>query len=380
MREKYEEIKNYFSREKYQKTIELIEKYLSDKNNGIFGQILDMYMNSLIEVGRFKDAVKVLEALNKVFPTYNEDYYTLSKYMMCNELDKAEAILLKNPNDPDNAYNLGRVYSLEGKYEEAKKYFLFTANNHESEEYRNKAREQLIKISNYYRLGARVIMDYQYFKKQNKKLGPKDVIYVSKVTDTYNAKRLENDKNISHKPFVIWRIVGDKIYAFPMCLYRDASYALLASRYPNIGLNRYFGSCLVVINEEDVCKVYDQVHDDDFDNSLISVYHAMCRQKPEDMQENMVFMQSMMRQKDINVGDVLCYYNHNEDKYHYYYIVHIDVDYFIGVPVSTKFENFQVLGDITFIERGKPVYEVYHVDNETKKAVETNIKEKASRK
>ena len=379
-RELVNKIKICYRDKQYQRTIELIEEYLDQDRVGVYPQLLDMYINSLMELGLFEYATRMLEAMNKLFPGYNQSYYTSSMYLKCNEVLKAEKVLLASEKNPDNSFNLGKVYLLEGKYDKARACFMETANKHEEEEFRNKAREQLIKISNYDRLGSYIMRDYRYFKNHGGKLREKDIIYVSKVDHQYNAHRIDSDKVVSHKPYLIWKISGSKIYAIPTSLHPDADYAILAKRYPNIGLNRYANSYMVLIHEEDVCKIYDHLQDEDFAKIQISVYHAMCRGDEESLKDNSIFMDAIMRSFDVKKGDVIRYFDYNNKKYDNYYVLDVTIDSYEVVKISSKFEDYHVLGTKEVIPRNQYVYDVVKIDKEIKDKIESEIKANTNKK
>ena len=358
----------------------MIEKYLENPKYGIYASLLDMQMNSLIGLGRFSEASELLTTINKVFPLYNHNSYTVSKYMICNEVEKAEEILKGQEYDFDTAYNYGKVYSLEGRYEDAKKHFLYAANNHELVNFRNKARENLIKISNYYRLGAYVPRDYKYFKKNGGKLRVADVIYVDELLGEYNAERIEKDSTISSKPYLIWKIIGNKIYAFPMTLINNGGYTLLASKYPNTGVNRYVIPYLLTMEESHVNKIVDHIHAEDFYSIIKSLYHRILINGKDEIINNLAFTNSIARDIWVTEGKVLSIFSKEENAFHNYYVLNIyDNDYKV-VEVSLIDGIWQVIGDYMYISRNTYFYDVYNIDIDNKSVIKKQLSDKIKKK
>ena len=370
------QIKYCYADRDYVNALHLIDKYINNKNYGIYPFLLDMQMNCLIELGKFKEASEVLTDINRIFPTYNAKSYSVSKYIICNDIDKALNVLNNQEYDYDTAYNLGKVYALQGKYEEAKKHFLYAFQNHELINYREKAKRNINQILNHEQRGAYVPRDYKYFKNNGGTLREGDVIFADEVSIDVNEEKLAGDVSTFKKPYLIWKIVKDKIFTFPLSLQSNNLYSLQASKYPNTGINRYVVPYVVVINEDKVNKIYDHLIKEDFDNIKRSVYRRIISNGESDIKSNLCYINSVMRNFNINIGDILCYFDEEKHLFNNYLVLSIyDNDYKV-VKVVYNNNVWSCVDNICLISREDKVYDVYKINLDRIDTNNNDIREK----
>ncbi len=358
--ELFDLMRSNYQKRKYQVALDYIDQYIAN-NYGIFDYLLDMKMNCLIKLGQYNEAISLLDFITKYYLERNTLNYLASKYMICGEIEKAQELFKQVSYDGDAAFNLGKVSSLKGEYDTAKKHFLYAAHNHNDSNFRDKARFELIRISNYERLGSYVQRDYNYYKKQGGKLRNGDVVYVSNVSKEVNAQKFAEVYNFANKPYLIWKIVNNRVYAFPLTIEYTPGYTFTAHNYPNISMNRYVQDYLVIIDENDVIRIADHIQDNDFKCMVINLYHLMLK-NIEQYDGNIAFINSVSRSFVINQNDIISILNDNKE-IRYYLVLKVLDDSFEVIEIIKNNNDVTTIGNSLLISKSKHLYNVQHLDD-----------------
>ena len=373
-------ISDYYNDKEYEKANFLIDKYLSNKDYGVYAKLLDMKMNCLINLGRFQEASSILTLINKIYPGVNYPNYNAYNYIICNEIEKALQILLDSPYNAEIAFNLGKVYMLMGEYKKALEHYRYVIEHHQVLSYQDKARDELEKINNYNKFCAYIPRDYKYFKKNGGRLRIGDVIYTNSVSYNINAEYVRSEKSIPRKPFLIWKMLGQKIYAFPLTLKRNDIGVLKGQNYANVGVNRYFVPNLVMISEEDVHRIYDHIGHRDFENMIRNIYRSIVCDGEDAINRNNIFVNSIHQNYNVNIGDIVSYYDKEGKSINNYYIIGKNEEDYLAAQIMLENNVWNVISDISFISKSNYIYNLYQIDDRTKESIDKQLSNKVLRK
>ena len=349
----------------YKAVVRDINKYLENKY-GMVDWLLDIYVDSLIKIRALDDALKCIHFMDNYFKGFYDENDMACKYMMCNKLDDAEKILVNSEFTIDKCFNLGKVYFLQRKYLKAKEQFLLYIKNSTDELYISKAKKYLFNIENYLKFGAFCECSYQAFKESGDKLLPGHVIYLkSNIDEQLNGNY--SDVKKFNRPFMIYKIVDEKIYCFPVTTKVESRkcYILYAYKYPNIGVDRKLKDNLNVFCTDDVDKVVDYIRPNDYRNALIDLYKCFYLRKNEiSSLESNVFMKDMLVAMNVCIGDVINFYDTNTKKKSFHFVIGMNENGYETILVDTNdYVNFIVLDDnITNISKNTYVFRAIKLD------------------
>ena len=116
-------------------------------------------------------------------------------------------------------------------------------------------------------------MKYEYFRVDNE-LYQGDIIYASDVDEYYK----NIDPYALKRTYMIWKIEGEKIYAFPVTnkIPKDIRrFKLFRQNYLNFDSDRSVKDDLVIINKKDVEKVQERLPSNDYLNVLSNIYSGV---------------------------------------------------------------------------------------------------------
>ena len=262
-----ERIKESYKQKEYSRTLEYLEQYLKIKKFGFYDELFDIYINCQINLGYFENAGKNVNLMNKVFSKFYSEYDLITKYIICGMMDKAKELISNNKLCILDYYYIAKTCFLWGYHEEAKELFnhFLTISN---DPHRNKSVKDYLRKIKLYENNKNVFVetDYLNFKKNGNKLEPGHIIYTEKLLDIYKENISSTDPKKEKRPYMIWKIVNDKIYAFPVSskIYKDSFNILRTKYYPNYTYDRKVKENLVCIEDKDVIKIIDKVNKKDY--------------------------------------------------------------------------------------------------------------------
>lgn len=316
-------IKNYYYNNDYVEALELLDKYFKLYNVGVTDKILDIYIGCLINLGKIDDAKRHILLMIETFPKYYSSYSLGIRYCQCNDIDKLREIINLNDLYGVELYYLGKMCYYNQYYDEASmlfnKFLSGTKNN-----MNNEAKEYLLKIKlhneqkNLFREES-----FLNFKFKKKKLEPGHVIYVDKVRYRDN---INQDPKCDRRPYMIWKIDGEKIYCFPIAssINKRYKYVLYARNYPHIGFDRIVKDTLVCVSCRDVTKVIDKIRDDDYESVIQNIYNSICY-NDDRKNTNQLFINSVLKNFNVDNYDILSIYDVKLKKIRLYFIINKDI-------------------------------------------------------
>lgn len=315
--DKVEKMNKAFVNFDYTTAYKYLKKYLDDKNNGVYDYLIGIAIDCEIAFGRFDEALKNIEIINRVWPDFYDSKQLSDRYIRCFRPDLSEEIMNNNNLTVKEYYFLAQNYMIHGYTELAEKWLNYYVDNYDDSSLRKKAIDFLYMIEDYKDGIGFLPTTYSYLEKDGKSLEPGHVFYVNSIND----KNCENKTRI---PYMIWKIVSNDIYAFPVHELKERSdydYCIGKNKYPHIGFDRVISEPMIHIKKYNVEKVIDKIDEFDYTRALKQIYDRTCRYKNEKYD---YFFKIMNQELNINNGEVLFMYDNENKKENYYYILNVD--------------------------------------------------------
>lgn len=159
-----------------------------------------------------------------------------------------------------------------------------------------------------------------YLKKGNK-LEAGLVVYLKKQEDIQS--KYPNFENNIRYPFMIWKVEGDKIYAFPIRKYMNHGFYISSNKYlteANLACNPN----LVIFEADAISKVDMQIDRIDFNNIIKDLYERLCVLGTINNSPKNHFVAELEKSLSVSVGDIVTIYNISNHVRTYYYIIEKD--------------------------------------------------------
>lgn len=318
------ETNNNFDKYNYEENLKKLETYLENKDNVLTEGFLLKYIFTLIEMGYFEKANYYIDLTNEKFPEFFQNKKLINLYIQCHNLDKAHEMIIKENFSDKDYFILAKQFFRVGYYEEAEHYFNIIEDN----TLMNKSIYYLNKIMNYKENNKHIRINYNHFK-YNHNLKPGHIVYVRKVDDwKYQAK----DKKSAVRPYLIWDIVDDQIYAFPVSTRikinpktgQYYNYILYTQKYQNFSSDRAVKQNVVTFKEKNIEEVTELVDQDDFENILRRNYALSCTCTKTEQKEVESFRKFYKRRMHISPNDIIITYSKEDRHKNDYFVLKVD--------------------------------------------------------
>lgn len=313
--------KNYF------KTFNLIEEYLCKKNLGIYENLLEIYIDCQIHLGYYEEASKNLLIMGKMFPNYFSDYDMAKLYAKCNDIEKLKQILYSNNFSSREYNNIAVICYFNHNYKIAYEIYnyIISLNNDSNEVERSNDYIKKIKI---YQNNPHVFKPsfYSFFKKKGNKLEPGHIVYIEKIRDKYIENQLNTDPKIERRPYMIWRIIDNKIYALAISTQIKNNRAGIISKKNHLGYNidRVVKDRLVCIEEQDIREVIDKVETKEYNEIIKGIYSSICLNHDQSKKNTNIFMKTLLSELKINIYDIIIVPDFKTNTKKFYLILEYD--------------------------------------------------------
>ena len=316
--------------------VRIINKELSKGN--ISESTLFDYLISLIKIGEFENANKILNNIRKLYPEYIDDFMFTIMLIRCNKYMEAKKIVDNSNFNGNQLFKIGITFYTIGQYRLAKKTIeeatIEGFSKHYDELY--KKIHNTIEIHN--KTNQYVSMNYEYFRLNNE-LSEGDIIYVSDVDEQYK----EIDSYALKRTYMIWKIEGETVYAFPVTnkVPKDIRcYKLFRQNYLNFDSDRTVKSYIVEINKKYIQKVQERLTREDYLNVLSNIYSGIIVLGDEEKKQMMQpFVDETYNSFNIEINNVVVAYNKEEKKAKNYLVVDMDEEslYCIEVRINANY-------------------------------------------
>lgn len=361
--------KPYKSTKEYQNNIKIIKSLLS-KDEISESILFDLYV-SLIKVGEFENAYRILNNIRKIYPQYIDNFVLVIMLLRCRKVNEAQEIIKEADFNGNQLMKIGITYFTIGEYYPARE-ALENARKKSFSIHFDEIYEKIYNLSSeHLKTKKYVSMSYEYFKVKHE-LQPGDIIFVSDVDEYYKSK----DSSALNRAYMIWKIEGDRISAFPVTnkIPKDIRrFKLFKQNYLNFDTDRSVKEDLVIINKKDVEKVQERLTKDDFNNVLSNIYSGIIVQGDKDKYKMAEpFMDEMYNNFQIEKNNIIVAYNREEKRAKNYIVVDQDEDYLYCVElVVAKVQAVPANYDIKKIDKKKELLRI----NKSIKVNNTYIKE-----
>lgn len=257
----------YYKNKDYESFIKCFDKYIEDGYGFDLLNICD-YIYSLIKLHRENYAYYILKNLVKNNELSDNFKLILSSYLYCctMPIDAINVLESIKTDSYRKDYYLANNYMLAGRIDESKTIIekMLSKYSYRAEE----INELLKEINNYEKYGSFIETEYVCFCNLGGKLEPGYIIYL-KDSNKINSLNTNEYNYINSRPYLIWKIIGDELYLYPITrkdqVYR---YELSKDKYLNTPYNRYVKVALCSTNINNVRSVKDRLTIDDFNNAL----------------------------------------------------------------------------------------------------------------
>lgn len=365
-------IKKSYEKKDYRTTLQYLDEYFGAKNFGIYDELLDIYINCQINLGMLENASKNINLMKNLFPNFYTKSDLIIKYIVCRKTNEAKKMLPKIHYALDYYYIAKKCF-LWGLYAEAEQLFTHFLSISYDPFKKQSTKEYLRKIKQY-RINPNVFheTDYLHFKLSGQKLEPGHIIYTEKLLDIYKENVSNTDSKKENRPYMIWKVIDDKIYAFPVSSKADnqSTYILYHQKYPNYTYDREIKSNLVCIEEKDVERLMDKVTDEDYNTIIHNLYHLISLMHDIPKQSTKFFMDTMTKELGIKKHDVISINDFNSKSKKLYFIIDIDNKKKKYKVVEIKFKDKEttelVDGQLKNINMSTPILYTVNLDEQQK--------------
>lgn len=379
-----DEINDYYDNGEYEKTLMKIEKYFNMDNNGIFDGLMNIYIECLIKLGRLDDAYKNFELMLEMYPYYYNVFEMIIKYIDCCKEDRVNEVLENNVFSVYEIFYIARRCYFNGLYDkslELFKYFVENSNN----EIRNGSALEYIRKLELHKDNPSLFLDvsYSYFKANGCKLEPGYIICVDKVMDYFKGNEFNDDPKLSKRPYMVWRVEGNKIYAFPIStqVKRVKDDILRKEDYPVRNFDRVALTGMVCLRENDVLTVIDKVNENDYQEIINALYRSICCMKDVPKVATQYFVKKMTEELVVLENDVIVVRDIDKKIQKYYFVIEKvkNINKYKVIELEHGYKGFKVKNmKLNEISMRTPVLSIIKLDkkqiNKIKKELPVNFK------
>lgn len=363
-----EEIRNYFNDNEYKKAMNAIDVYLNEKDLGVYDWILDTYIKCQIKLGLFNEAEKNLEIMIKLFPKFYSPLELATKYAECGKTDKLINCLLNNKFSSIDFFRLAKTCFYQNNHKEAEELFNVFLYRSDDEKSRETARQYLKKIAKYNSdKDVFVETSYAHFKSLGQSLTPGHVIYVDRLREKYEENVLNDDPLKLKRPYMIWKIVDETIYAFPVASVKKSgndNYLLYHQNYSCCNFDRKLKDRLVCLEKKDVKSIIDKLNPRDYKIIIENMYYSTCFCKEPLKKEIKIFMETFARTIRAEQYDIMRLYDYNSQSAKFFFILDFDSKNEIYKVIEVNKldrESFELKNsEILEMKKGTPILNVYN--------------------
>lgn len=262
----YRKIKDFYNKGNYRGVIVAFEKYINNYNVGIDLEIIDCYAKSLSYLGKKEEASKISKFYSEFYENTVINLHNAVDCLRVSNYEKAKQFLFKSlekyPFYDSAYYYLGIIAVEEGEYEKAITYLNKVIKINNNQYLLEKAKNLLNKIDQFQKYGKTVQLKYSSFKKQNLILNPGHAVRIKLDVKFDNIQSLK-------RPYLIYDIIGDKVYALPLKINPNNKYYIIRSLYDypvQVSPNP------VSFQKQDIVMVDGEIDNDEYDAIIKDAY------------------------------------------------------------------------------------------------------------
>lgn len=353
-----------YSNKEYEKFFQVFDEYLK-LGYGIDQNMIYYYISILAKTKKYDKAYSITKRYESYANTDEAYEYLAQLYFYCFKPKDAERVLLKS-GTISKPILLIKIYMMQGKIDKAKEII----DKLSPEEMNEKTKTVKKQIENYYRKGAFIETEYSCFINNGNELKPGHIVFLKtnpEVNFTISA-----DSKIATRPYMIWKIKGEKIYLFPVTkVCREKNYKLYHQKYPNSIGDRTIKTHLCESTIDNVLTVIDKVLDEDFKIIITSIFESVYfGDIKDDIIGNADFMKEYVGEPDIY--DVIEVVDMNTKK-HISYLVLSKTDTAYKVIEYDK-NNVKIIGQNSELyDKERLIFRIHKLDEINKENLLSQI-------
>lgn len=352
MRELLDQIEASFKVDDYKKTKEKIEEYFAIPGVGIYPHLLQIYIICLIRIGLVYTASDYIGLTNKLFPGYFNPAKLATLYSACHQTDIVRDIIDNNFFTRGELFTIAKECFYNAQYKLARKLFEKCLVDYKIDHITKGVQEFLQRIDEYEKVSATVWTNYADFKDKGNILEPGHIVYVRELSNKFELNRNNEDPKKDKRPYMVWQITEDCIYAFPLAKAKPGMdrYVLFHQHYPDCDFDRAIKDRLVVFEEKDIMRVVGKVNAKDYRILLDNMYSLICFRNNMPKTDIAYFMEEQKAKMNIGVNDVIALFDNEIRQKRLYFIISIDEKnkkYHTIEVVLSGDKSFKVVGNQT---------------------------------
>lgn len=265
--------------------------------------------------------------MTNIFPNYYQDYDLTKLYAKCNNIEELKQLLHTSNYNSHEYNNIACICYFNHNYKTANEIYKYVISlNNDSNEVK-RSKKYLEKI-NIYQKNPQAFrpLFYSYFKTQGRKLEPGHIIYVKKIRDKYIENQLNTDPKIEIRPYMIWQIMDNKIYALATSTkIRNSHVGIISkSKHPGYDIDRVVRTQLACIEEQDITEIIDKVENKEYNEIIKGIYASICLNHDTPKKNTSIFMRTLLNELTINIHDIVILPNFKNNKKNFYLILEYD--------------------------------------------------------
>lgn len=353
-----ETLTGLFIQRRFEDYVKELEEYLYE-GCAVDADIILEYAKVLTYLSKFDESYKILKTMEPLANKYKLTSRIAWGYYINNKPKDTIRMLkqMKFLNDT-NAYLLAKAYMLDGNYLEAK----CTLNNilydfpHTTIRY--KVEDMLTILSNHTKYHMPLEMAYDSFKDNEFKLEKGHIVYLK--NNIFPNKKYMS-KGYHRRPFLIYKIEGDKLYLFPLTKNPiNKTFVLKEHKYPYIGFDRYIVPDIYITTLSNVLSVKDKIYDSDYENALkylaCKIYNV---RNKEDETVKDSYSDVYGKPK---IFDVIVDYTPETKERRFYFVIGFTIDGYKVVEID--FKTKEAISNIMIYPDNRFIYSIKKLEDE----------------
>lgn len=316
-----------YQNKNYKNTLNQIEEYIS-KYDIISDKLLDVYYNTLYKLRMYNEALNILNIIKDKYSYYFKPIHLLKQYI---KLETEENLITiyeeyKDLLTAEEKRSLSSFAFLCEKHLFAEKTlleYMKDTNNEESE----KDNKKLNRIRKYLESKESHEILYDRFIMNGNELKSGYVINAN-VNEYQNINN--DDPKKSDRPYLVWRKIGNKIYALKLTSKvktKVQESILREENYDFIRENSEVKDNIIEINEEDIRTVNGRITKEDYKNVIKGVYISYSFKYGTQSKGDIMFI-DYYNQNLLNIKEnsVMKLYNKETKECTYYFVLSVEED------------------------------------------------------